>query len=202
MQTGNAYVKGSEVTRSAYLAYKQAVAAGRAGRQGVGPCQLTYGPLQEQADKAGGCWDPAANMRVGFAHLAGLIRSHGLHDGFRRYNGSGPAAVAYANDAMHRLGTWRGRLAGAPIASPSGAGTPATLKQGDVGPAVERLQIWLNASYPAYSKLDTKPQRYGPQTVAAIREFQRRSGVTGSDANGTIIGPRTWAALIAAGYRP
>jgi peptidoglycan hydrolase-like protein with peptidoglycan-binding domain len=46
------------------------------------------------------------------------------------------------------------------------------------------------------------PQRYGPQTVGVVREFQRRSGVTGPDADGTIIGPRTWAKLLEAGYRP
>jgi peptidoglycan hydrolase-like protein with peptidoglycan-binding domain len=37
-------------------------------------------------------------------------------------------------------------------------------------------------------------ERYGPQTVAVIAELQRRAGVTGPDADGTIVGPRTWAA--------
>lgn len=195
-----ASVKGGTVTRENYMAYRRSIELGRSGRQGCGPCQLTYGPLQDQADDLGGCWDPRFNLRVGFRHLAGLIRSHGLHDGFRRYNGSGSAAVRYADDAMRKLGTWRARLAGS--TSSSGAGTPAVLKQGDTGPAVARLQSWLNAHYPAYSKLDLGPQRYGPQTVAVVKEFQRRSGVTGADANGQIIGPRTWAALLAAGYRP
>jgi hypothetical protein len=202
--TGDAYVKGSEVTRDAYMAYVRAIELGRAGRQGVGPCQLTYGPLQKQADDLGGCWDVRFNIRVGFGHLAGLIRSYGLHDGFRRYNGSGAAAVRYADDAMAKLGTWRARLAGSSATSPGGGATsPAVLKQGDTGPAVEKLQRWLNAHYPAYSKLPIlTPPRYGPQTVAVIREFQRRSGVTGSDADGQTVGPRTWTALLKAGYRP
>jgi hypothetical protein len=37
-------------------------------------------------------------------------------------------------------------------------------------------------------------ERYGPQTVAVIAELQRRAGVTGPDADGTTVGPRTWAA--------
>jgi peptidoglycan hydrolase-like protein with peptidoglycan-binding domain len=42
---------------------------------------------------------------------------------------------------------------------------------------------------------------YGPFTVRAIAEFQRRTGVTGPDADGTIVGSRTNAALWAEGYR-
>lgn len=204
--TGGAYNKGDEVTRDAYMRYRQAIETGRAGRQGVGPCQLTYGPFQDQADALGGCWDPACNMRVGFRVLQGLIAQHGTREGFRRYNGSGPAAERYAADMMAKLGAWRARLGGsstAPAApQPTPSTAPGTLRVGDTGPAVAHLQAWLNRMYPAYSKLDLAPQRYGPQTVAVIREFQKRSGVTGADADGTICGPRTWAALLAAGYRP
>lgn len=200
--TGGAYVKGSEVTRAAYMAYKHALETSRAGRQGVGPCQLTYGPFQDQADNMGGCWEPSFNMRVGFRVLQGLISSYGVRDGFRRYNGSGPAAEAYAADMMVRLAAWRARLGGAGASAPAPSGTPGPLRQGDTGPAVARLQGFLNANYPAYSKIDLGPQRYGPQTVAVVREFQRRSGVTGPDADGTTVGPRTWAKLLEAGYRP
>jgi hypothetical protein len=200
--TGGAYVKGAEVTRSAYMAYKRALELGKAGRQGVGPCQLTYGPFQDQADDMGGCWEPTFNIRVGFRVLQGLIASYGVRDGFRRYNGSGEAAVRYADDVMAKRAAWQARLSGSTSPAPSTGGTPGTLRQGDTGPAVAKLQAWLNRMYPAYSRIDINPQRYGPQTVGVIREFQRRSGVTGPDADGTIVGPRTWAALLAAGYRP
>src|SRR6185369_12112647 len=89
-------------------------AAGRAGPQGVGPCQLTFGPFQDRADAAGGCWDWRANCRVGFRILAELIDHYGESDGFARYNGSGPAADRYAADAMTRLTRWRALLAAAP----------------------------------------------------------------------------------------
>ena len=201
--TGGAYVMGALVTEQAYRAYKVALATGRAGRQGVGPCQLTYHTLQDQADAQGGCWRPEVNLRVGFTHLAQLIRANGTRGGFRAYNGSGPAAERYADDAMRRYAAWQARLRGASnTVAPTSGATPPGLRQGDTGPGVAKLQAWLNANYPAYSKIDLGPQRYGPQTVAVIREFQRRSGVTGSDANGTTVGPRTWAKLLEAGYRP
>ena len=112
--TGGCYTPGEVVTRADYLAYRAAVLVGRAGRQGVGPCQLTNSDLQTAADKVGGCWDWRANCRVGFAHLAFLTRRYGARDGWRRYNGSGPAAERYADDAMTRLGQWRTWLADTP----------------------------------------------------------------------------------------
>jgi hypothetical protein len=104
------YVKGAEVTQQAYLAYRAAVLAGRAGRQGVGPLQLTWSGYQSQADEIGGCWDWRCNVTVGFQALAAHIRNAGLRGGFRDYNGSGPAAEAYADDAMAQYLVWRTRL--------------------------------------------------------------------------------------------
>ncbi len=42
------------------------------------------------------------------------------------------------------------------------------------------------------------PARYGPQTVAAVAEFQRRSGVIGDGRN---VGARTLAAARSLGYQ-
>lgn len=77
-----------------------------------------------------------------------------------------------------------------------------TLREGDTGDAVAALQAWLNRTFPSYANIDLRPRRYGPQTVEVIAEFQRRAGVTGPDANGRVVGPRTWAALERHGYRP
>lgn len=109
VQTGGCYVKGTAVTPAAYRAYRSRRA--EIGAQGVGPCQLTYPGLQDAADAVGGCWLVEANLRVGFTHLAALVQNHGDHDGFAAYNGSGPAAEAYAAKAMGLLTTWRSRLA-------------------------------------------------------------------------------------------
>jgi hypothetical protein len=88
----------------------------------------------------------------------------------------------------------------APAPRPASSARP-TLQEGATGDLVVAVQRWLNATFPAYSKIDLGPKRYGPQTVAVIKEFQRRAGVTGSDADGTIIGPRTWAAFAQQGFR-
>jgi peptidoglycan hydrolase-like protein with peptidoglycan-binding domain len=65
-----------------------------------------------------------------------------------------------------------------------------TLRNGDRGEEVRKLQSLLNRDYPAYSKL-AEDGIFGPQTEAVIREFQRRAGlkVTG------IAGPETLSKL-------
>jgi Putative peptidoglycan binding domain len=201
--TGGHYVKGTEVTKPAYLAYK--IDRARLGSQGVGPTQLTWRGFQDLADRRGGCWDWRVNCAVGFEILAEHVRSVGLHDGFRAYNGSGPAAQAYADDAQEKLAVWRSRLAALPPAPTPAPFAPhvvrASLRAGDTGPAVAALQRFLNATFPAYSHIDLRPQRYGPQTIAVVAEFQRRAGVSGPDADGRVVGARTWAALERFGFR-
>ena len=98
------------VTQLNYAAYRAAVNAGHAGRQGCGPTQLTFGPFQQRADDAGGCWRWEVNCRVGFEILADHIRGRGVQDGFRAYNGSGTAAEAYGRDAKTRYDSWRVKL--------------------------------------------------------------------------------------------
>jgi hypothetical protein len=116
--TGGCYVKGAEVTQTEYLCYKSK--RSELGCQGVGPAQLTYYALQDAADNLGGCWIWENNIQVGFGVLASNIRNLGLHDGFARYNGSGPAAAAYAAKAMAKYEVWKSRLASAPPAPPTG----------------------------------------------------------------------------------
>ena len=115
VNTGGFYLKGAAVTRDAYEAWKPH--RSQLGSQGVGPCQLTYPPLQDQADRLGGCWDWRVNITVGFRHLAELQRQYGIRGGFRRYNGSGPMAESYADDAMARRSKWLTRIG--PIRPPS-----------------------------------------------------------------------------------
>ncbi len=118
VNTGGAYVKGAEVTEATYRAYRAAVAAGHAGQQGVGPCQLTSTDYQDRADQLSGCWDPVANMRVGFALLSTYARQWNLADAFRAYNGgagnhaagSNANADSYASSAMDKYGRWVTRL--------------------------------------------------------------------------------------------
>lgn len=110
VQTGGLYVKGAQVTQAAYTSYK--AYRSRLGYQGVGPCQLTYGPLQDMADRIGGCWDWRANVTIGFRLLAGYIKANGVRTGFRIFNGSGAAAERYADDAIAKYGKWQALLGG------------------------------------------------------------------------------------------
>jgi peptidoglycan hydrolase-like protein with peptidoglycan-binding domain len=107
-----------EVTRDKYLAYKRL--RGKTKMQGVGPAQLTWWELQDAADREGGCWRPEVNMRIGFRHLAALMRQHGEADGARRYNGSGAAAAAYSKDLLSRARRWERILADVPAGNGNG----------------------------------------------------------------------------------
>lgn len=99
------------VTEALYRSYKRARGAhGQGGMQGMGPMQLTWWELQDAADKQGGCWVPRYNFRIGFRLLAALIETYGEFGGIKRYNGDGPAAEAYARDALAKRESWRKRL--------------------------------------------------------------------------------------------
>jgi hypothetical protein len=101
------FVGAGEVTKAKYLAYKaQRGSHGQGGMQGVGPVQLTWYAFQDEADRLGGCWKPVVNMKVGFARLGDLVRRNGLHAGIKAYNGTGPAADAYAASVLRRLARW------------------------------------------------------------------------------------------------
>jgi hypothetical protein len=99
-----------EVTQHRYTIYKLRRNQGLTPN-GVGPTQLTDPSLQIAAEHAGGCWIPLHNMQVGFATLHKLIEQLGSpFEGFRAYNGTGPAAQAYALRACERTQIWEDRL--------------------------------------------------------------------------------------------
>jgi hypothetical protein len=124
VSTGGHYVKGAAVTKEAYRNYKAARDRGQIGSQGVGPTQLTFKGFQDRADQRGGCFDWRVNCAIGFEILADHIRRLGTRDGFRAYNGSGPAAERYADDAMDRLAAWRSRLGGGSVATMAAVAPP------------------------------------------------------------------------------
>lgn len=97
------------VTEVAYHAYSSL--SERTGEvQGVGVTQLTYRGYQLEADKLGGCWIIACQLQIGFGILAEHVRSEGLHAGVAAYNGSGPAAEAYADEVIARAVTFAKEL--------------------------------------------------------------------------------------------
>lgn len=88
----------------------------------------------------------------------------------------------------------------APAPAPAPVPTPARVDvtawravEGDTSAHVEQLQRWGNRVFPAYCRIAPTSPHYGPQTVAFIREYARRSGIPGAD--GRNVGPRIAAAL-------
>ena len=75
------------------------------------------------------------------------------------------------------------------------------MRAGDRNDAVMALHLWMTRKYKWAREMFSPTGFYGPFTVRAVKEFQARSGVTGPDADGTIIGSRTKAALWAEGFR-
>ena len=174
------------VTEELYRQYKRRRGArGEGGMQGVGPTQLTWWEFQDEADREGGCWKPAVNMRVGFRRLASLMRQHGEADGARRYNGSGPAAEAYSADLRAKARAWKARLEGVPMPA-----APQLLRRGDEGRLVEKLTKRLSYVRRKGSReryLDGARKRLDAEAEAAVKAFQRDHGL---DDDG-VVGAKT-----------
>ena len=73
--------------------------------------------------------------------------------------------------------------------------TPATIQLGSTGPTVSWAQYLLVRRTLSYQQIDGD---FGPQTQAAVEEFQRDRGLV---VDG-IVGPVTWTALGGDGAEP
>lgn len=98
--------RGSAVTEESYRAYL--VDRARCGAQGIGPLQITYGPLQDIVDQRGGCWRPEINVRVGLELFAGhLTKTADPARSYSLYNTGKPGPSPYAAKAMLLLPGWQ-----------------------------------------------------------------------------------------------
>jgi peptidoglycan hydrolase-like protein with peptidoglycan-binding domain len=66
---------------------------------------------------------------------------------------------------------------------------------------VMKLQRFMTTTFPSYN-LYRPTGFYGLATKDGVAEFQRRTGITGPDANGEIVGPRTLRELKKFGFAP
>ena len=72
---------------------------------------------------------------------------------------------------------------------------------GERSDRVMNLQKFMTLTFPSYN--DYRPTGYfGLATRDGIAEFQKRTGITGPDANGEIVGPRTMVQLRRYGFTP
>jgi hypothetical protein len=103
---------GHVVTKQSYTVYKaERGSRGQGGMQGVGPTQLTYYTVQNEADKRGGTWNPLPNMIEGFTILHQNVASQGLRLGVALYNGPpGPKTLAYADEVLRKEREWAAKL--------------------------------------------------------------------------------------------
>lgn len=139
---------------------------------------------------------PSANFSG--AELAAVRRIIGATGGVLRwggdYNGRKDGMHVEVNDGQSEASCARA-LAAIGGASPSpGIPAPAgtgSLRVGSVGADVVALQQRLRAAYRSYAGNLATDGKFGPATEAAVKEFQRRSGLT---ADG-IVGAKTRAAL-------
>lgn len=72
---------------------------------------------------------------------------------------------------------------------------------GERSDRVLNLQRFMTRVFPTYNTY-VATGYYGDSTKSGIAEFQRRTGVTGPDADGSIVGPRTMTQLTAHGFKP
>jgi hypothetical protein len=117
--------------------------------------------------------------------------------GVWRRKRSRSAVVLFAHPA------YAGAGAAAPAPAPAPAGALPTLQYGmRTDSRVIALQRWLNAyNWQPALPLLTPLGNYLEQTVAVVKAAQAQCGVTGPDADGRIVGPRTSSAFAARGAR-
>ncbi len=123
---------------------------------------------------------------------AGLI-SHGERDPARR---SDPGKDFPWDRFMQLCREATGGPAPVPPPPPGTGGAFPTLRRGDKGAAVLRLQEFMVRTFPTYNSYGPNGT-FGPATEAGVKEFQRRVGL-GDDG---VVGPATNGALARFGYR-
>lgn len=99
---------GKPVTKDNYLTFVKPGVYGGKTLNGIGVKQLTSLGLVQAADARGGAWNVQHNCAEGDRFFLELLRQTGsLWQAFMSYNGSGPAAVAYADHAVSVVAQWR-----------------------------------------------------------------------------------------------
>jgi peptidoglycan hydrolase-like protein with peptidoglycan-binding domain len=175
------------------------VAAGRANHAGKG------GPMWSIPRDSANSWmlgTEVANSGTGEPYTAAnlsarlaLVRAAAAVCGFAvpHVVGHKEWAPGRKSDPVYDMAGFRSQVGGT---GPIPAAHPV-LRQGSTGDVVRMVQAFLRRVFPSYAGGLVLDGDFGPATGAAVREFQRRTGL-GADG---VIGPATWAKLESYGYR-
>lgn len=102
-------------------------------------------------------------------------------------------------DPNFSMPDFRAALAAGGGAAPAPSGPYCAY--GERSDHVLTLQKFMTSHFPSYNRY--RPTGfYGEATRDGVREFQKRTGITGPDADGFIVGPRTLAKLQSFGFAP
>lgn len=85
-------------------------------------------------------------------------------------------------------------------ALPPAVPSTAYCKRGDRSDSVMTLQRFMTSYFRSYNAYQPTGY-YGLATQSGVAEFQRRTRITGPDADGSIVGPRTLAKLREFGFQ-
>lgn len=213
---GGQYRKGGDAGDRAmcerYLRWRGPAGQHRNRQQGWGPSQLTWAETQDEAERRGGLHIPRVNMTVGAEALARLLTTTkgDVRDAGTRYNGGRGYADPKASEQSKAYGRWlasatedwRRRLTGTTGPASAIASTGGGCQFGAVAdPATTNWQTWLRDNFKGYAGGLLVDGDFGEATRRATAEFQKRSGITGADADGRTVGPRTLTAARSLGYR-
>jgi peptidoglycan hydrolase-like protein with peptidoglycan-binding domain len=172
------------------------VAAGRANHAGAGNWQgITTGNSSfigieaEHTGKDDDPW-PAVQLDAYRRMVAAILKRLGAHPimccGHKEYalpQGRKPDPTFDMDDFRFKVGLIMSGAAPRPSVIPAvDAGNRRTLRRGDTGEAVAKVQMAVGVATNG---------TFGPATEAAVREFQRQHGLVPDG----IVGPRTWAAI-------
>ncbi len=129
--------------------------------------------------------EQAATIRRILTEVRGVVRWGG---DFRPTSDEMHFEICDRAEKVREVANW---VRGVATPGAPGVSTGPVLEYGMRGPEVKRLQEILTTRYPAYAKWSPVTDYFGEQTLAAVKEFQRRSGLI---ADG-IVGPATRRAL-------
>lgn len=165
--------------------------------------------IETSNDRTGGEWHVSdASLNSLIKLVADIAKRHGLgklvrgknltwHSMYASTACPGPylkSKINYIIDEANKINAGGGNK---PAPTSSFLPSRGYFKQGDKGENVSKIATFMRKTFPSYTSAKALGPIFGPNLVAAIKEFQRRTGLV---ADG-MIGPITLAKLAQYGFK-